>query len=161
MLKKALHSSSLGLLWISLLVFLADWGSKSLANTYLNPYVPWAIFPSFNLTLAYNTGAAFSLLDNASSWSNLLFGAIALGVSGVILVWLARLPRSERSLGVGLTLILGGALGNLWDRLRYAHVIDFIDLYVGAWHWPVFNVADLAVSLGAFLLVWRWMHLKK
>jgi len=161
MFKKIFQATSLGLLWISIVVFLVDWGSKSLANTHLSPYVPQPIFPSFNLTLAYNTGAAFSFLDNASPWSNLLFGAIALGVSGVILVWLARLPRSEKCLNIGLTLILGGALGNLWDRFRYAHVIDFIDLYVGAWHWPVFNVADLAVSLGAFLVVWYWIHIKK
>jgi signal peptidase II len=64
-------------------------------------------------------------------------------------------------MGLGLALILGGALGNLWDRIRYEHVIDFIDVYVRNWHWPVFNLADLAVSLGAFLIVWRWMNIKK
>lgn len=161
MLKRTLRASGLWFLWIALLVFLLDWGTKELANSRLSPYVPVPVVPSFNLTLAYNTGAAFSFLDNAVFWPNLLFGAIALGVSCVILVWLARLPRSERMLGIGFTLILGGALGNLWDRIRYKHVIDFVDLYVSAWHWPVFNIADLAVSVGAFLIVWRWIVMKK
>ncbi len=161
MLKKNFRPSGLGFLWISLLVFVADWGTKTLANAHLELYMPVSVFPCFNLTLAYNTGAAFSFLDNASLWPNILFGLIALGVSIAILLWLACLPRAEKSMGVGLALILGGALGNLWDRVRYEHVIDFIDLYVRSWHWPVFNVADLAVSLGAFLIVWRWLALKK
>jgi signal peptidase II len=161
MLKKTFQPTGLWFLWITLMVFAADWGTKELANSYLDPYVPVQIFPFFNLTLAYNTGAAFSFLDNASLWPNILFSVIALGVSIAILVWLARLPRSDKMMSIGLTLILGGALGNLWDRVRYEHVIDFVDLYVRTWHWPVFNVADMAVSLGAFLIIWRWMIVKK
>lgn len=161
MLKKKLQLTGLGFLWISVLVFFIDWGTKTLANFYLAPYLPLPVFPFFNLTLAYNTGAAFSFLDNASSWSNVLFAAIALGVSCAILIWLSRLPRSDRMTSIGLAFILGGALGNLWDRFRYEHVIDFIDLYVQTWHWPVFNLADAAVSVGAFLVLWRWMSVKK
>lgn len=161
MLKKTVQPSGLWFLWVSLLVFVTDWGTKELANSYLDPYVPVAVFPFFNLTLAYNTGAAFSFLDNSALWPNALFGLVALGVSIAILVWLARLPRGERQMSIGLALILGGALGNLWDRIRYEHVIDFVDLYVRSWHWPVFNVADMAVSLGAFLIILRWLSLKK
>jgi len=155
------QSNNLRFLLISLLVFFADWASKTLANHYLDLYIPLSVFPSFNLTLAYNTGAAFSFLDNASAWTNLMFGCIALGVSIGILVWLCRLPRQEKWMSIGLALILGGALGNLWDRIRYQHVIDFLDFYVANWHWPVFNLADLAVSMGAILVAWKWLNLKK
>jgi signal peptidase II len=161
MLKKNFKTSGLRFLWLSLLIFMVDWGTKALANTYLDPYVPLPVFPFFNLTLAYNTGAAFSFLSSGFFWSNILFGVIAFVVSLFILGWLYRLPRHESLIGLGLALILGGALGNLWDRIRYEHVIDFVDLYVSNWHWPVFNVADVAVSLGAFLIIWKWMVIKK
>ncbi len=161
MLKKTWKDTGLSYLWLTLLVFVLDWGTKEAANYYLTAYVPRPVFPFFNLTLAYNTGAAFSFLDNRAAWSNTMFAAIALGVSLAILLWLARSPRREKMTGIGLTVILGGALGNLWDRVRYEHVIDFLDFYVSQWHWPVFNLADTAVSIGAFLIICHCMLMKK
>lgn len=161
MLKNSVKSSGLRFLWIALFVFIADCGTKALVNAYLDPYVQVPVFPGFNLILAYNMGAAFNFLNSGALWPNILFAVIALGVSFAILIWLYRLPRNERLVGVGLALILGGALGNLWDRIWYKHVIDFIELYVSSWHWPVFNLADTAVSIGAALIMWRWMAIKK
>lgn len=141
-----------------MLIFIIDWGSKTFAQAYLEPYTAIAILPFFNLTLAYNTGAAFSFLDTGTFWPNLLFGSIAIVVSIILLGWLYRTPRQKQMMNIALTLILGGALGNLWDRIHYQHVIDFIDFYVVNWHWPVFNFADAAVSIGALLVIWSWVR---
>jgi signal peptidase II len=155
------NRTALGFLWLSVLVFLADWWTKQLALTHLVPYEALAVFPSVNLTLAFNTGAAFSFLDGGVWWPNLLFGCIALAISLGILIWLRRLPREDALMGVALSLILGGALGNLWDRISHKHVIDFMDLYIANWHWPVFNVADAAVCVGAGLIIFKWTRGEK
>ena len=109
--------------------------------------------PFVNLTLTHNTGAAFSLLHRAGGWQRWLFAALAVVVSIAIVIWLKRLPRNARWTAAGLALVLGGALGNLWDRLAHGYVVDFIDFYYGEWHWPAFNVADSAITLGAVMLV--------
>lgn len=110
------------------------------------------LVPYFNLTLAHNPGAAFSFLSDAGGWQRWFFTAIALGVSVAIVVWLKRLPSNDRWLAVALALILGGALGNVWDRITLGYVIDFLDFYVDQWHWPAFNVADAAITIGAVML---------
>jgi len=155
------NHSALSFLWLTLLVFLADWWTKKLALRDLIPYEAIPIFPSLNFTLAFNTGAAFSFLDGSIFWSNLLFGCIAFAISVGILIWLYRLSQEDRLMSIALTLILGGALGNLWDRIWHKHVIDFIDLYLGKWHWPVFNLADAAVCLGAILIIYKWTKAEK
>ena len=112
------------------------------------------ITPFFNLVLVYNSGAAFSLLAGAPGWQRELFIAIALAAV-VWLVWLLhRYPR-ERLFCWALTLILGGAIGNLVDRVRFGLVVDFLDFHAAGWHWPAFNVADSAITCGAILLVWE------
>lgn len=110
------------------------------------------VMPSFNLVLAYNTGAAFSFLAGAGGWQRYFFTTLALVVSGV-LVWLLRKHHAETRFAAALALILGGAIGNVIDRLLYGHVIDFIQVYYQQWAWPAFNVADSAISIGAVLMV--------
>lgn len=153
-----LRQTGLFYLWLTMLVLMADLATKAFAQSHLDLHFSEPVLPFFNLTLAYNTGAAFSFLDTGSFWPGLLFGAIATVASIALLLWLYRSPRKEHTMNIALALILGGALGNLWDRIRYQHVIDFIDLYVASWHWPVFNVADAAVSVGAMLMIWHWMR---
>lgn len=124
------------------------WVSQSLA---LREVVP--VLPSFNLVLAHNTGAAFSFLAAAGGWQRGFFIAIA-AVASVVIVHLLRRHPGQRLFSLALALILGGALGNLIDRIRFGHVVDFLDFYVQGWHWPAFNVADMAITCGAALLVW-------
>ena len=112
-----------------------------------------AVITHFNLTLVYNTGAAFSFLADAGGWQRWFFVLLAIGVSALLLVWLYRLERDQHWLAAALALVLGGAVGNLVDRILHGHVIDFIDLYAGGWHWPAFNVADSAITVGAVMLI--------
>ncbi|MDG4604451.1 MAG: signal peptidase II, partial [Candidatus Contendobacter sp.] len=114
--------------------------------------------PSFNLLLTYNTGAAFSFLADAGGWQRWFFLGLGLMVSIGLLIWLGRLKPAEKRLAAALALILGGAVGNLIDRIWLGQVIDFIQLYYDRWYWPAFNIADSAITLGAVLLVldsWR------
>jgi signal peptidase II len=139
-------------LWITVVVLLLDRITKNAAYYYLAAGIPHPVMPFLNFTLAYNKGAAFSFLNSASGWQMWMFGCIAVGVSLTLLIWLKRLSYQQRWVSIALALIIGGALGNLWDRLSYGHVIDFIDFYVSQWHWPVFNIADSAICIGAFML---------
>jgi signal peptidase II len=139
--------------WIALLVIIADQASKFLAEEFLVLHQPVAVFPFLNFTLAYNTGAAFSFLHQAGGWQNTFFIVIAFIMSAVLLVMLYRAPRKDLQFSISLWLVLGGALGNVIDRLRIQKVVDFIDFYVGEWHFATFNVADMAISIGAFLLI--------
>jgi signal peptidase II len=140
-------------LWVALVVILIDRLTKVMAQTYLIAYEPKAVMPCFNLTLAYNKGAAFSFLSYAAGWQVWFFGLLALAISTVLLVWLKRLSHHQRWVAIALAMIIGGALGNLWDRISYGHVIDFLEFYVSTWHWPIFNVADSAICVGAGMLV--------
>lgn len=141
-------------LWLSLLVFVLDQASKLWFDNNLNMYQQIVIIPDyFSWTLAYNTGAAFSFLADADGWQRWFFAAIAVLVSGVLVVWLKRLKADETWLALALALVLGGALGNLFDRVVYGHVIDFILLHwQSRWYFPAFNLADSAITLGAILL---------
>ena len=111
---------------------------------YVNHYV--------NLVMVYNKGAAFSFLSDQSGWQRYFFSALAAAVS-IFIVWMLNRNANERLFCWSLSLILGGAIGNLIDRLVYGHVIDFLDVHVNAWHWPAFNVADSAITIGAALFV--------
>lgn len=153
--------SGLVYLWLTLIILIVDSTSKSLIQFYLQPYTSLNLFPFFNLTLTYNTGAAFSFLNTGTLWPNILFGIIAITVSIFLLAWLYRLPSKAGMMNTALAFILGGALGNCWDRIRYHHVIDFLDFYVANWHWPVFNIADAAVFIGACLLMWDRIRKKR
>jgi signal peptidase II len=143
----------LGLYLVVVLVILLDWWTKSLASSLLDYGVPRVITPLFNLTLLHNRGAAFSLLSEAGGWQHWLLSGIALVVSLAIVVVLQRLPRTEVRQGLGLALVLGGAIGNLGDRLRFGYVVDFVQIHYEDLYWPAFNVADAAITVGAALLI--------
>ena len=147
---------SLHWLWLAIVVVAVDQGSKLAAEQLLSAHQPVAVFPSFNLYLTYNTGAAFSFLREAGGWQRWVFAALSSGVSVFIVLWLRRIPYNHRWLACALALVLGGAVGNLMDRVFRSGggVVDFIDLYYGSWHWPAFNAADSAISVGAVMLVW-------
>ena len=140
-------------LWIAGLVLVLDQASKLIALQSLPPHGGIELLPFLNLTLVYNTGAAFGFLSNAGGWQHLLFTGVAAVVSIAILVMVRRLGPKDIQVVIALMLVLGGALGNVADRLRLGHVVDFIDVYYRAWHWPAFNVADSAITIGAVLLV--------
>ncbi len=140
-------------LWLSVLVIILDLGTKAMATHYLVLYQPMSVFPGFNWTLMHNKGAAFSFLSEASGWQRWFFSIIAVVVSVGITIWLKRLPSGQVWLAVALALILGGALGNVWDRLTLGYVVDFIQVYYDKWAWPAFNIADSAISVGAVMLV--------
>ena len=174
----------LKLLWIAVLVVVVDQISKLAAVKYLTAHAT-EVIPFFNLKLVFNSGAAFGLFSDAGGWQNFLFAIIALIVSVVVIVMARRLDTRDTQMAIGLMLVLGGALGNFFDRLRLQSVVDFFDVYFksspsfdipvlelvychlansrGDWHayanevfhchWPVFNVADSAISIGAVLLV--------
>ena len=138
---------------LSAVVLLLDQGSKLLADARLVFHEPVGVLPFFNLRLAYNTGAAFSFLGNAGGWQRWFFAGISVLVISVLVVWMRRLKPEQWQLSAAFALIIGGALGNLIDRLVYGHVIDFIDVYYKTWHWPTFNIADSAITVGAGLLL--------
>ena len=138
--------------WISLAVLVLDQWSKWLAEANLSRYQPVEVLPFFNLRLTYNPGAAFSLFADAGGWQRWFFALVAVVAAVVILAWLVRL-RGERMLACGLVLILGGAIGNLWDRIARGEVVDFLDFHWAGWHFPAFNVADMAITVGAALLI--------
>ncbi len=141
--------------WLNLsaLVIVFDQLSKWWANSALELYQSIAVLPFFNITLAYNHGAAFSFLASESGWQRWFFTGLAVVVSIVLLVWLKRLKTDAKLEAISLALILGGALGNVIDRVVHGYVIDFIDVYYGTYHWPAFNVADSAICVGAILLI--------
>lgn len=149
------HIGMLRWLWLTAAVIGLDQLSKWAAQTYLTYAVPRSVFPGFSLTLIYNTGAAFSFLSTADGWQRWLFIGLAVAVSAVLIAWLIRLDAREHWTAAAIALILGGALGNALGRVLHGHVIDFIDLYYRQWHWPVFNLADSAITLGAFILIAR------
>jgi len=147
------------LLWVSAVVVILDQATKWLVMGALAPYETIELIPNLNLTLAFNTGAAFSFLAAAGGWQRWFFAAVALVVTAVLVVWLLRLRPRERTLGLALALIIGGALGNLIDRVLLGHVIDVIQVYL-PWipltlcnPWPAFNVADSAISIGVVVLL--------
>lgn len=148
-----IRNTGLFWVWISGIVILLDQLTKTIADTMLVLHQPVEVMPFFNFTLAYNSGAAFSFLAGAGGWQRWFFAIVALAISAFLVAWLKKLSRSERWMSVALTLVLGGAIGNLWDRLAYGHVIDFLDVYYGSSHWPAFNIADSAISIGAVLLL--------
>lgn len=140
-------------LWLSLAVIVLDQWTKHLAVTVLQYGVPVPLMPGFNLTLVHNTGAAFSLLRDAGGWQRPFFIIIATAISVFLVLWLRRLPRNQHWLAAALALVLGGAVGNLWDRAAHGYVVDFVDWYWRTWHWPAFNIADSAIFVGAIMLI--------
>ena len=114
--------------------------------------------PFFNINLAYNSGAAFSFLGGQSGWQMPFISIIVIVVVVILLVWLSKLQRREYLLCISLSLIIGGAIGNLIDRLRLSFVVDFLDFHVNTWHFATFNVADAAITVGAILLIIKFFY---
>jgi len=143
------------LFWLSIAaaVLATDQLTKYLASEYLNFAQAVPLMPHLNLTLLHNTGAAFSLLNDAAGWQRWVFSAVAILVGGIILLWLRRLGRDQLWLPWALALILGGASGNLLDRVTLGYVVDFIQVYHGGWTFPAFNIADSAITVGAVMLI--------
>ena len=140
-------------LWISAVVVVLDQASKFAALRYLVRHAQVELLPFLNLALTFNTGAAFGFLNQHSGWQNFFFIAVAAIASVAIILWLRRLLPAEWLTGIGLSLVLGGAVGNLIDRLIHGYVVDFIDVVFGSWHFWTFNIADAGISVGAVLLV--------
>lgn len=137
---------------LALVVLVLDFASKRwVESTVLHgQQIPVTDF--FNLVLTYNAGAAFSFLSDASGWQRWFFSGIAASAS-VLIVYLLRKHAAEKLFCISLSLVLGGALGNLWDRIALGHVVDFLDFHINGYHWPAFNVADSAIFVGAMLLI--------
>jgi signal peptidase II len=140
-------------LWLSLAVIGLDQATKFLATRFLDLYERVEVLPVLDFTLLHNTGAAFSLLAGASGWQRWFFIGLAFTVSVVLVVWIWRAPRGDKLLPLALSLILGGALGNVIDRIVHGYVVDFIHLHWGAAYFPAFNIADSAITIGAGLLI--------
>ena len=140
---------------LALGVSIVDQLTKLAASAGLEYGVPHPLLPSFNLTLLHNTGAAFSMLHDAAGWQRWFFSAIALVVTVGLCWWLARMDRRDKFEVCALVFILGGAVGNLVDRVRLGYVVDFIQVYYQQYSFPAFNIADSAISVGAFMLLLR------
>lgn len=143
----------LRLLWLSLLVVVLDQWSKYWIVANFREYEVLTVWPVFNLTLVYNTGAAFSFLSDAGGWQRWFFVTVGVLVSLVMVIWLARLQPRERWTALGLALVVGGAVGNLIDRVVLGKVVDFLQWHWQDWYWPSFNLADSAITLGVILLL--------
>ena len=148
---------------LSLVVLIIDQWTKWLAETKLTFHEPVPVIePFLNWTLAYNYGAAFSFLADAGGWQKWFFSGLALVMSLFLIGYLVKAPRQAKLLSVGLAMVLGGAIGNLIDRLMLGKVVDFIHVhYADAWHYPIFNIADIAISVGVAMIVIDMLFFEK
>lgn len=156
-----LLKTGLSWLWLVVVMIAIDRYSKYWVMSHLSFFEPMRILPFLNFTLAYNTGAAFSFLHAASGWQHWVLGGLALVVSAIVLVWLSRLPARQWWLNISLCLIMAGALGNAVDRALYGFVVDFLDFHIGGWHFAIFNIADSAICVGAFMMICDWLRSDK
>lgn len=148
-----IKTTGLRFLWISAIIFVFDQWTKHAIVNAMSLYESIQYTPFFNLTYVHNYGAAFSFLYDAGGWQVYFLSAVALTVSALILWWLRQATKEQLLLPVAFSFILGGALGNVFDRIMHGYVIDFLDFYYGTFHWPAFNVADSAIFIGAGLLI--------
>ena len=139
-------------LWISVVVLVIDQITKQAITASFQYGESKYIFPWFNLVLAHNPGAAFSFLASASGWQREFF-IVLTSIISCVLLWMLKSNSTNRMLSIALALVLGGAFGNLYDRVQYGYVIDFVQWHVAGYYWPAFNVADSAICLGAVMLV--------
>lgn len=145
---------------LSLGVVALDQFTKYIVSLTLAPHAMVEVTPFFNLVLAYNRGAAFSFLAGASGWQREFFIAVAL-LAAAWIVWLLRRHSRELLFSAALALVLGGAIGNVIDRIVLGAVVDFLDFHAYGYHWPAFNVADSAITCGAALLIWDGLRPRK
>ncbi|WP_367027296.1 signal peptidase II [Methylococcus sp. ANG] len=140
-------------LWLSVLVFALDQLSKQIVDASMRLYETIPLLPVFQLTYLRNQGAAFSFLSQAGGWQRWFFIALSVGATVLITYWLKSMDRRKTWEAAAWALVLGGAVGNLLDRVVYGYVIDFLDVFYGDWHWPAFNVADSAITVGIGMLL--------
>ncbi len=152
-MKRSLSSTGLRWLWLALVVLVIDLGSKQWVMQHFELHETLPVMPFINFFYAHNYGAAFSFLADKGGWQRWMFAVIALVIAVTLIVMMYRASHRQRITNCAYALIIGGAVGNLSDRLIHGLVIDFIDFYVGDWHFPTFNVADSAICIGAFLIV--------
>ena len=150
-------------LWLglSVLAIAIDQWTKNIASTELTYAQPVPVLPFLNWTLLHNYGAAFSFLSDAGGWQHYLFTGLAGGVSIIFIFWLMRMPKNMLVLPAAIALILGGAIGNLIDRITLGYVVDFIHVFYQNHHFPAFNIADSAITLGTILLLIDTFFLEK
>jgi len=152
MLKK--RASGLRYLWITVLMVIVDQITKVWVAAEFELYESRVVIDGlFNLTYVHNYGAAFSFLSDGGGWQRWFFTVIAIAISAVLLIWLRRNPVNFWRQNLSFALILSGAIGNVADRMVYGYVIDFLDVHYQGWHWPAFNVADMAITIGAALML--------
>jgi signal peptidase II len=150
----ALNAGASNWLWATLLVLALDQWSKHWILGHLAEFEELFVLPVLDIVRWHNEGAAWSFLSEASGWQRWFFVALGVGVSVGILVWLRRLPaRGQSRIAAGLAMVMGGALGNVVDRVRLGYVVDFIKVHYGDWVFPAFNLADSAITIGAGLLI--------
>lgn len=138
---------------LSLIIILLDQLTKYIAVDIIPLHQSIEVFPFFNWTLMYNEGAAFSFLSDQGGWQRWFFIILSSIVTTVLVIWLLRLLNDERSIAISLSLIIGGAVGNLIDRILLGHVVDFIHLHYESYYWPAFNVADSAITVGVTIMI--------
>lgn len=155
------HVRNLWWLLLAVVAIVLDQYTKQLATASLTYAEPVPVLSFLNWTLLHNYGAAFSFLSDAGGWQRYFFSALAALVSIAFTVWLVRMPRALRVLPLAIALILGGALGNLIDRVSLGYVVDFIHIYYQDFHFPAFNIADSAITLGTILLIVDTFFLEK
>lgn len=148
-----IKQSGLRWLWLSLLALVLDQVTKLIVIAEMRLYESIPVMPYFSFTRVHNHGAAFSFLADAGGWQRWFFTIFATAISALIVWWLTKTRRDQILLSMAYCLILGGAIGNLVDRIAYGYVVDFLDLYYQNYHWPAFNIADSAIFLGAVLLL--------
>ncbi|KLU16963.1 MULTISPECIES: signal peptidase II [Xenorhabdus] len=146
-------STGLRWLWLVVVVLILDLGSKHFVLQHFTLYESMPLIPYFNLTYAQNLGAAFSFLADKGGWQRWFFALVAVAITVILLVMMYRSHARQKLNNIAYALVIGGALGNLFDRLVHGFVVDFIDFYVGEWHWPTFNIADSAICIGAALII--------
>ncbi len=146
---------------LAVLIIVLDQLTKQWVSSSFSYGESLELFPFLNLTLVHNMGAAFSFLSDAGGWQRWFFAIVSLLVSVVLIVWLSRLPARQYLLATALALVLGGAVGNLWDRVFLGYVVDFVVVYYQKYHWPAFNVADTAITIGAILLILESLFVSK
>ncbi len=147
------QKSALSWLWVTMLFLVVDQLTKQYVVSSMELHQSINVLPFFNITYAQNPGAAFSFLADQPGWQRWFFTVIAVIASTIFFIWLKKTPAKQRLLAIALACMLSGALGNLVDRVIYGYVIDFLDFYLGQYHWPTFNIADSIIFIGASLMI--------
>jgi len=160
MSENKLRSTAVKTLWIAVVVIVLDQITKLWAVDTLVFGEPVEVMSNLNWTLAYNYGAAFSFLADMGGWQRWFFAGLAFVVSTILIIWLTKLPNKHTVETWGINLVLGGAIGNVIDRVLEGRVTDFIDFYIGTWHYATFNIADVGITVGAGLLILSELILK-